>query len=82
MRTGKAAACACVILEQTFVVCALMRTLDDSNILCQLAGSSILGNYIACRVTFVICVIFRKSIACLQQIEHRGVLARASTLTL
>ena len=74
MRTGKAAACACVILEQTFVVCALMRTLDDSNILCQLSGSSILGNYIACRGIFVV---YGKSIACLQQIEHRGVLARA-----
>ena len=43
MRTGEAAACARVILEQTFVVCALMRTLDDSNILCQLSGSSILA---------------------------------------
>ena len=74
MRTGKAAACACVILEQTFVVCALVRTLDDSNILCQLSGSSILGNYIACRGIFVV---YGKSIACLQQIEHRGVLARA-----
>ena len=74
MRAGKAAACACVILEQTFVVCVLMRTLDDSNILCQLSGSSILGNYIACQGIFVV---YGKSIACLQQIEHRGVLARA-----
>ena len=76
MRTGKAAAFACVILEQTFVVCALVRTLDDSNILRQ-AYSVIFYNHSACRVTFVICVIFRKSIACLQQIEHRAVLARA-----
>ena len=60
MRTGEAAACARVILEQTFVVCALVRTLDDSNILCQLSGSSILGNYIACRGIFVV---YGKSIA-------------------
>ena len=76
MRTGQAAAGACAVLEQTFVVFARVRTLDnDDRFMCHLRGGIILGNDSACRA--IIIVIFGKNIACRQQIEHRIVIARA-----
>ena len=74
MRTGQAAAGACAVLEQTFVVFVRVRTLDnDDRVRCHLRGAIILGNDSACRA---IILVFGKNVACRQQIEHRIVMPR------